>query len=130
MTETVWLIDWEDPKKNHFAFAEEVSIKGHHTKRPDVVLYVNGIALGIRVQAIHVRRCRMDPPEHRQPGYGFHPSFFTTIQFLLAGNDREGLRYGVVDTMAKYWMNWKEESKIEAPLGPRAGADVQESPPA
>jgi len=45
--ETVWLVDWSNPGANHFAIAEEVSIKGEHTKRPDVVLYVNGVALGV-----------------------------------------------------------------------------------
>ena len=43
-TETVWLIDWNDPNANHFVVAEEVTVLGQHTKRPDVVLYVNGIA--------------------------------------------------------------------------------------
>ena len=45
--ETVWLIDWDNPEANHFAVAEEVTVLGQHTKRPDVVLYVNGIALGV-----------------------------------------------------------------------------------
>jgi len=44
-TETVWLIDWAHPEANHFTLAEEVTVQGQHTKRPDVVLYVNGIAL-------------------------------------------------------------------------------------
>jgi len=44
---TVWLIDWDDWEKNDFYIAEEVTIKGQHKKRPDIVLYVNGIALGI-----------------------------------------------------------------------------------
>ena len=44
-TETVWLIDWDNPEANHFAVAEEVTVAGNHTKRPDLVLYVNGIAL-------------------------------------------------------------------------------------
>ena len=44
---TVWPIDWDHPESNHFAVAEEVTIKGNRTKRPDVVLYVNGIALGV-----------------------------------------------------------------------------------
>ena len=44
---TVWLIDWEDPEKNDFAIAEEVTVHGELTKRPDIVLYVNGIALGV-----------------------------------------------------------------------------------
>ena len=48
---TVWLIDWKHPENNHFAIAEEVRVKGADakasTKRPDVVLYINGIALGV-----------------------------------------------------------------------------------
>ena len=44
---TVDLIDWKNPDANHFAIAEEVTIVGRHTKRPDIVLYVNGIALGV-----------------------------------------------------------------------------------
>lgn len=50
-TQTVWLIDWKHPEHNHFAIAEEVTVKGAdakaNTKRPDIVLYVNGIALGV-----------------------------------------------------------------------------------
>lgn len=50
-TETVWLIDWKRPERNHFAIAEEVTVSAAdakaHTKRPDVVMYVNGIALGV-----------------------------------------------------------------------------------
>lgn len=45
--ETVHFIDWENPDKNHFAIAEEVTIRGEKTKRPDIVLYINGIAIGV-----------------------------------------------------------------------------------
>jgi type I restriction enzyme R subunit len=45
--ETVHLINWNNFTANDFALAEEVTINGEHTKRPDIVLYVNGIALGI-----------------------------------------------------------------------------------
>ena len=34
----------------------------------------------------------------------------------MAGNDVEGLRYGVIDTAEKYWLAWREESDIEEPL--------------
>jgi len=43
----VLLIDWENPENNIFAIAEEVTIQGNREKRPDIVLYVNGIALGV-----------------------------------------------------------------------------------
>lgn len=45
--ETVHLFDWENFANNDFAIAEEVTIKGNKTKRPDIVIYVNGIALGV-----------------------------------------------------------------------------------
>jgi type I restriction enzyme, R subunit len=47
VTETVHLIDWANPEKNDFAVAEEVTLAGNHERRPDVVLYVNGIAIGM-----------------------------------------------------------------------------------
>jgi type I restriction enzyme, R subunit len=43
--ETIALIDWKHPENNHFAIAEEVTIEGKVTKRPDIILYVNGIAI-------------------------------------------------------------------------------------
>ncbi|MDE0102652.1 MAG: type I restriction endonuclease, partial [Bryobacterales bacterium] len=39
-TVTVHLIDWANPAANHFAIAEEVTVTGKNTKRPDIVLYV------------------------------------------------------------------------------------------
>ena len=46
-TETICLIDWNDPTQNDFTVAEEVTLHGNHDRRPDVVLYVNGIAVGV-----------------------------------------------------------------------------------
>jgi type I restriction enzyme R subunit len=116
-TETVWLIDWFDAEANHFAVGEEVSIKGEHTKRPDVVLYVNGLALGV----IELKRSRVAVSEGIRQNIGnqkkdFIRPFFTTVQLLFAGNDVEGLRYSVIDTPEKYWLEWKEPSDIEEPL--------------
>lgn len=116
-TETVWLIDWTNPSANHFAIAEEVSIKGEHNKRPDLVLYVNGIALGV----IELKRSKVSVAEGIRQNIGnqkqhFIRPFFTTVQLLFAGNDVEGLRYGVIDAEEKYWLQWKEPSDIEEPL--------------
>ncbi len=113
-TETVWLINWKDPLKNDFAIAEEVTIKGENPKRPDVVLYVNGIALGV----LELKRSTVSVSEGIRQNLGnqkrmFIQHFFTTIQFILAGNDTEGLRYGTIETPEKYYLTWKEESTIE-----------------
>ncbi|ANR62370.1 HsdR family type I site-specific deoxyribonuclease [Corynebacterium glutamicum] len=115
--ETVWLIDWKDPEANHFVVAEEVSIKGKNTKRPDVVLYVNGIALGV----IELKRSKVSVGDGIRQHLGnqkadFVRPFFTTVQLLFAGNDVEGLRYGVIETPEKYWLEWTEPSEVEKPL--------------
>jgi len=47
VTETVHLIDWAEPRNNDFALAKEVTLKGNHERRPDLVLYVNGIAVAV-----------------------------------------------------------------------------------
>ncbi|MBX9719103.1 MAG: type I restriction endonuclease subunit R [Microbacteriaceae bacterium] len=115
--ETVWLVDWSEATANHFVVAEEVSIKGEHTKRPDVVIYVNGIALGV----IELKRSKVGVSEGIRQNIGnqkkdFIRPFFTTVQLLFAGNDVEGLRYGVVETPEKYWLEWKEPSDVQEPL--------------
>ena len=112
--ETIWLIDWKNPEANHFMVAEEVSIKGKNTKRPDVVLYVNGIALGV----IELKRSKVSVGDGIRQHLGnqkadFVRPFFTTVQLLFAGNDVEGLRYGVIETPEKYWLEWKEPSEVE-----------------
>jgi type I restriction enzyme R subunit len=116
-TETVWLIDWEKPEANHFVVVEEVTVQGQHTKRPDVVLYVNGIAIA----TIELKRSKIAVSEGIRQTIGnqkpeFIRQFFTTVQLVMAGNDVEGLRYGVIDTPEKYWLSWREPSDIEDPL--------------
>ena len=46
-TETIHLIDWQNTEANHFALAEEVTLRGNLERRPDLVFYVNGIAIGV-----------------------------------------------------------------------------------
>jgi type I restriction enzyme R subunit len=45
--ENIYLINWKEPEQNDFALAEEVTLKGNQERRPDVVMYVNGIAIGV-----------------------------------------------------------------------------------
>ena len=116
--ETVWVIDWTNPNANHFAVAEEVSIAGEHNKRPDVVLYVNGLALGI----IEFKRSKVSVTEGIRQNIGnqsahFIRPFFSTVQLLFAGNDVEGLRYGVIETPEKYWLEWKEREGSDRGAG-------------
>lgn len=112
--QTLYLIDWENPSINDFAIAEEVTIKGENTKRPDIVLYVNGIALCVlelkrSTKAIE-EGIRQNLDNQREI---FIRPFFTTIQFIMAGNDSQGIRYGTIETPVKYFLSWKESSPIK-----------------
>lgn len=110
--ETVKLIDWEHPLNNHFAIAEEVTIYGKQEKRPDIVIYVNGIAIGV----IELKNSRVSISEGiRQSIVNQKPefigAFFSTIQFIFAGNDTEGLKYGTIGTPEKFFLRWKEDEE-------------------
>ena len=109
-TQTFWLIDWENPDANQFGIAEEVTVIGKHIKRPDIVLYVNGIALGVlelKRSTVAVAEGIRQNLDSQKPE--FIGSFFTTVQLVMAGNETEGLRYGVIGTPERHWMQWKEE---------------------
>jgi len=110
---TVWPIDWDNPAANDFAVAEEVTLKpddpSAFVKRPDLVLYVNGVAVGV----IELKRASVDV------GYGvrqmidsqgprFMPRFFSTVQLVMAGNESQGLRYATIGTPQRHWLTWKE----------------------
>ncbi|MER2626190.1 MAG: HsdR family type I site-specific deoxyribonuclease [Accumulibacter sp.] len=114
---TVWLIDWRHPENNHFAVAKEVTVKGADlanaakaaTKRPDVVIYVNGIALGV----LELKRSTVSVSEGIRQNLDnqkkeFIQPFFSTMQWVMAGNDTEGLRYATIETPEKYWLKWVE----------------------
>ncbi|GAA9429188.1 HsdR family type I site-specific deoxyribonuclease [Helicobacter pylori] len=109
-TQTSWLIDWKDVSKNEFSVAEEVSVKGPNTKRPDMVLYVNGIALGVlelKNSSVSVESAIRQNLDNQKKE--FIRDFFKTIQLVMAGNESQGLRYGVIETKEKYYLSWKEE---------------------
>jgi type I restriction enzyme R subunit len=112
VTETVHLINWAEPKKNDFAIAEEVTLRGNLERRPDIVLYVNGIAVGVlelKNSRISVGDGIRQSISNQRPE--FNAWFFSTVQFIFAGNDSEGLQYGSVGTEEKYFLKWKEDEQ-------------------
>ena len=118
---TVHLIDWTNIAANDFALAEEVTLKGGHERRPDLVLYLNGIAIAV----IELKRSSVEVGDGiRQLITNqeeiFNAAFFPTVQLLLAGSDAQGLHYGTVGTPEKFFVEWKDE---DPPTGtPEKGA--------
>ena len=111
--EDVMFFDLDHPQNNHFAIAEEVSyidpLLGKN-KRPDIVVYVNGIALAV----IELKRSLVNYEEgikqHLSNERDFIPSFFTTTQFTIASNDDVEFRYGTIGTPLAFWCKWKRDT--------------------
>ena len=108
--EDVHLIDWEHPEENDFALAEEVTLKGGYERRPDLVLYINGIAIGV----IELKRSSVEVADGvRQlitnQQEEFNIGFFSTVQLVFAGSDSQGLYYGTTTTPEQIFVQWKDE---------------------
>ena len=113
-TKTVYFIDWQNVENNHFAIAEEVTLRGINARRPDIVLYINGIALAV----LELKRSGVAIEEGIRQNISnqqerFNQWFFTTAQFLFAGNDSQGLRYGAIGAQDKDFLPWKEENAAQ-----------------
>lgn len=111
---TVHFVNWNEPLKNDFYIAEEVTCVGRETKRPDLVLYINGIAFGV----IELKRSTVSMSDGIRQNLTnqrkeFIMPFFATVGLIMAGNDSEGLRYGVTGTPEKYFLSWREDENAQ-----------------
>ncbi len=109
----VWLIDWKDSYNNIFEIAEEVTVRkqtvGDEHRRPDVVVYINGIAVAV----IELKKATVSVEDGinqnwRNQQEGQIPQFFSTAQLLMAGSESQGVYYGTTLTPPKYYLHWKE----------------------
>lgn len=123
---TVQFVDWEYPLENDFYIAEEVTVKH---KRPDLVLYINGIAFAV----IELKRSTVSLSEGiRQNITNQRPDmmmqFFATVGLTLAGNDSEGVRYGTTGTPEKYYLYWKEDSNAQDDISASVREQIEKYP--
>ncbi len=123
----VKFINWEEPEKNDYYVAEEVTIHGNNTKRPDIVLYINGIAVCV----IELKRSTISVSEGIRQNLDnqsdlFIKKFFNTVQLVMAGNDTEGLRFGVIQTPEKQYVEWKEYDKATDDLSKKINKAIED----
>jgi len=114
----VHLVDWVNPEKNDFAIAEEVTLRGGYERRPDIVLYLNGLAVGV----IELKRSSVEVADGvRQLITNqeeiFNKGFFSTVQLVFAGSDSQGLRCGTVTTKEEFFVEWKAANKTPLTAG-------------
>ena len=74
------------------------------------MIYVNGIAMAV----IELKKCSVAVSNGIRQNLtnqkdSFIAPFFTTVQFCMAGNEAEGLRYGTILTEEKYYMEWRPD---------------------
>lgn len=114
-TQTIPLVDWKHPDQNDFAVVEEVTLTAGYERRPDIVLYINGLAIGV----LELKNSRVSVGEGIRQNISnqkpeFNAWFYSTVQFVFAGNDTEGLRYGTIATSEKMFLTWKEDEQDNA----------------
>lgn len=116
---TLKYIDWEHPQNNVYHVTEEFSVErsgSHETRRPDIVLFVNGIPLVV----IECKAPGLKDPIQQAISQQIRnqketdiPQLFVYSQLLLALSQNEA-RYATTGTPAKFWAVWREEGEAFA----------------
>lgn len=128
-------IDWKNPENNVFHVTDEFEVERRNskqTRRPDIVVFVNGIPLVV------IECKRPDMKDAVKEAISQHlrnqksdeiPELFTFSQILLALSQNQAM-YGTTDTPMKFWSVWKEDEEkheeatlrqlINAPLSKEA----------
>src|SRR5690606_24482015 len=100
-------------------------LRGGHERRPDLVIYLNGLAIGV----IELKRSSVDVADGinqliTNQEEIFNLGFFTTVQLLLAGSDSQGLRYGTATTRAEFFVEWKAGALKTEPVEPNTQREM------
>lgn len=121
---TLQYVDWERPENNVYHVTDEFVVEASgttDTRRPDIVLFVNGIPFSV----IECKRPGLpvgkDPIEEaiqqqiRNQGRSEIPRLFHYAQllFALAMNQAS---YGATGTPLKFWFVWKEKNLDDVAL--------------
>lgn len=108
-------IDWDTPENNVFHVADEFEVErtaSHDTRRPDIVLFVNGIPLAV------IECKRPDEKDAVEVGISQQlrnqrgdevPHLFVYSQLLLSVCQNLG-KYATAGTPKKFWAAWREEN--------------------
>ena len=112
-------IDWDNPENNAFQMTAEYAVecsRGSGHRRPDIVLFVNGIPLVV----IEVKKSADDAGQGvsqsiRNQGVDEIPRLFATAQILIAANPHDP-RYATAGTKAQFWGGWREQDFGDATI--------------
>ena len=102
-------IDWRKPANNAFHVCAEFELSEGGDRRPDIVVFVNGIPFAvIENKKASVKLAEAVAQMVRNQGRTETPKFFIFPQILIATNMRE-LKYGTMLTPSRFYSHWKEK---------------------
>ncbi|MEQ8657158.1 MAG: HsdR family type I site-specific deoxyribonuclease [Hyphomicrobiales bacterium] len=113
-------IDWQDPQNNLYHMTAEFPVersRSAETRRPDIVLFVNGIPVAI----IELKKSAEGAEQGisqsiRNQGADEIPRLFASAQILLAANPSDP-RYATPGTPNQFWSKWREKEISERRIG-------------
>ena len=102
-------INWQEPEKNVYHVVAEFEIEEDQNRRPDIVLFVNGIPFAV----IECKKASVPVDEAvyqmiRNQKFAQTPKFFLFPQILIATNISE-IKYGTMQTPFEFYSVWKEK---------------------
>ena len=107
-TETVKIIDFENPKENHFMLVSQLWITGElHKRRPDLIGFVNGIPLVlIELKASH-KNLRNAYSQNIRDYKDTIPQLFWYNAFIIISNGIES-KVGTITGAYEHFNEWKK----------------------
>lgn len=130
---TLRYIDWENYSNNLFHVTDEYAVEGiKNTRRPDLVLFVNGIPFVILENKRRDKNASLDEAisqhlRNQRKDQGA-PRIYHFAQLLLAVQPNL-VKYAVTGTPLKFWSVWKENNRkqVEKILQSQVHGTVPES---
>ena len=105
----VWLFDFDKPKNNEFLAVNQFTvIEGNHNRRPDVVLFVNGLPLGvIELKNPADENATVKSAFNQFETYKIQiPSLFNFNEFLVISDGLEA-KAGTITSNWERFLPWK-----------------------
>ncbi|WP_028786960.1 type I restriction endonuclease subunit R [Terrimonas ferruginea] len=113
----VWLIDFDNPHNNEFLVVNQFTIiENGHNKRPDVLLFINGIPLVLmELKNAGDEKATIDSAHRQVDTYkNIIPGLFTYNGFVVISDGLEA-RVGSLSAGLSRYMAWKSaDGKVEA----------------
>lgn len=113
----VWLIDWHSPDNNDFVVLNQFTIiENHQNKRPDIILFVNGLPLVVieLKNPVDENATLQTAFKQIQTYKQTIPSLFTYNSFVIISDGLEA-KAGTISAGFSRFMAWKSaDGKLEA----------------